>query len=102
MNPGPLPPELQELENRLRSRYRPGPSVDPRVRIMQVVGSDLSFQTPSSSSRNSDGWYWAAIAAAAIIVMNLSLIDAARTEFSRGVGISPTAGNVEPLRKVLP
>jgi len=102
MNSGALPLELHELESRLRGRSGPGASADLRVRVMRIVGSDLSSQTPSSSSRSSDRWYWAAIAAAGIIAMNLSLIDSSRTEFSSRASISQGVVNVEPLWRVLP
>jgi hypothetical protein len=102
MNSDPLTPQLQELEGRLRGRSIPGPSANLRFRIMQAVGSDLSLQTPSSSPRISDRWYWVAIAAAGVIAMNLCVIDSTRTEFSGGVGMSPPPAQVEPLREILP
>jgi Tfp pilus assembly PilM family ATPase len=83
MNSDPLPAELLELEGRLRGRFDAGASGDLRKRVMRAVESDLAGETPSSSARSGGGWYWAAMAAAAIIVMNMSLIDSTRTEFSR-------------------
>ncbi|MGD1275933.1 MAG: hypothetical protein ABR964_01765 [Tepidisphaeraceae bacterium] len=102
MNSGALPPELHELESRLRGRFSPGASADLRFRIMHVVGSDLSFQAQTSSGRTSDRWYWAAIAAAGIIAMNLSLIDSSRTELSGRASISQSVVNVEPMWRVSP
>jgi hypothetical protein len=98
MKSSPLPPELLELEERLRARFNAEPSADLRFGIIQSVDRNVSVQTPSSR-QNGDGWYWAAIAAAGIIALNLSVIDSTRTEFSRGAGISQMV-NVEPLQEV--
>jgi len=85
-----LPLELTGLENRLRGRHWAGPPAELRGRIMQAVDADLSMQPQAAAPRRRDGWYWAAIAAAGIITLNLSVIDAARTEFSRRASIGPT------------
>jgi len=81
-----LPGELRELESRLRHRRSVEPPRDLRARILQEIESGLSG--PQSAGRQTETSYWAAAAAAILIVMNLSMICGAESAYTMGSGIS--------------
>jgi len=73
MNPDEsLPPELAELERRLRRRNGQDESVAMRDRVLDAVRRELS-QGHRIPTAMFDGWWLAGIAAAVLIVMNLSI-----------------------------
>ena len=89
-----LPPELRELEGRLRGRLNAEPPAELRSRILRGISADLSMPTQATFRRSNDAHHWAAIAAAAIIAVNLSAIDRSRTEFSGDCRIGQGVGNI--------
>lgn len=70
---GPLPPELAELEQRLACRAASQPSDHLRARILQAVARELAQPSMAATPRMSFWSYAASLAAAAILVLNLSL-----------------------------
>jgi hypothetical protein len=83
MAPHSMSSELVELENRLRARPDDAEeSGDQRSRVMAAVAVELAKPRQSSSAGQWDVRYWAAAAAAVLIVLNLSLICASQDEFS--------------------
>jgi len=83
MAPHSMSRELVELENRLRARPNDaGESDELRSRVMGAVAVELAKPLQSSRAGQWDGRYWAAAAAAVLIVMNLSLVSASREAVS--------------------
>jgi len=83
---------LDDLENRLRY-LAPGEHTGGhphlRDRVMRAVNIELTAQKHSTESLQLPAWYWPAIAAVILIVMNLSLVSASRDSFS----LHPMSGN---------
>ena len=71
--------DSDEFENRLRSQLEP--AADLRDRVMSAVATELAVSRQTSKSRWPDQFYSAA-AAAALLVMSLSMICASQEEFS--------------------
>ncbi|MGD0770495.1 MAG: hypothetical protein ABSB42_20105 [Tepidisphaeraceae bacterium] len=99
MNPYSMPMELVELENRLRARPGDEPTAGLRDRVLQAVAESVLPEQPSSAGPW-DGWYWAAVAAGILIVLNLSMISASQDEFSARPALSPnqTSAELQTLR----
>lgn len=76
-----LPENLRDLEDRLRSRVFE-PDLGLRARVMRAVESEIVATEPAQRPAASAGWGWAAIAAAIVLVANLSMISASQNEFS--------------------
>lgn len=81
MRPESSPAELTELANRLFARSVDEPTGALRNRVMQSVAHELALPQQPSSVGQAGDWQWAAIAAAVLIVMNLSMVFASQTEF---------------------
>jgi len=79
MDTNPLPPELAELESRLRSRIGYEPSAGFRAR---VVGAAERVHASRPMVIQWGPMQWSAAAAAILIVLNLSMISASQTAFS--------------------
>ncbi len=94
MNRQSMPPELVELENRLRARQGEDPTAGLRDRVLQAVAESLVPGQPLPDGAW-DGWYWAAIAAGILIVLNLSMISASQDEFSVGPAPGPNQMGAE-------
>lgn len=80
-----LPPELAALEARLGARPRDESAqavAALRHRVMRAVHTELT-NAPRVASFSL--WPWAAIAAAALIALNLSLVSGSATEFTGGL-----------------
>ena len=81
----PLPRTLQKLENGLRAQLRYEPSLTLRGQVMSAVEAELSLSVGSSPTKPGwDGWSLMAVAAAVMVVLNVSLISASHNEFSVG------------------
>jgi hypothetical protein len=71
--------EWIDLESRLR-RVQASEPPDLRDRVMRTVNAELaSSRTLPLKNGN---WYWPAIAASALIVMNLSMVSASQETFA--------------------
>jgi hypothetical protein len=81
MNPDPLPGELTELENSLRRRPVAQPTEGLRERVLRSTAQATLRPQPTQFGKW-DSWSWAAIAAAVLIAMNLSMICASQAEYS--------------------
>jgi hypothetical protein len=81
MNIDPLPTELIALENRLRGRTRARLPGGMRDRVLASV-AEANSQRRAPARDQWDVWSWAAIAAAVLIAMNLSMICASQAEYS--------------------
>jgi hypothetical protein len=88
-----------EFENRLRSQLEP--AADLRDRVMSAVTTELAASVRSSKSRWPDQFYWVA-AAAALLVMSLSMISASQEEFSIPPKHSPDqiGAEIQALRHI--
>ncbi|MGD0390799.1 MAG: hypothetical protein ABSC42_17785 [Tepidisphaeraceae bacterium] len=95
MDPHSMPAELVELENRLRARPGDEATAGLRDRVLRAVAE-------SSSAGALGAWHWAAIAAAALIVLNLSMIWASQEEFSVRPALGPNqvAAEFQALRQL--
>jgi hypothetical protein len=81
-----MPADLVELENRLRVRPGHEPPADLRDRVLRAAAESALKRQSSVERWNS--WYWAAVAAAVLLVMNLSMVSALQTQYS----VRPTPG----------
>jgi hypothetical protein len=94
-----LPPELQRLEQELADCPGPAPPAELRQRVMEGVRAELRGR----SLRN--GWpFAAAVAAAALLWMNLSLSATLATDYNtRPYTSAPPVKEVaEQIQKLLP
>jgi len=100
MNPHSLPRELVELENRLRHRACDEPTAALRDRVLRAAGAEAALSERSPGTGRSNAWTWAAVAAAVVVVMNLSMISASLTEFSIQPLTSPNqmAAEIQAIR----
>jgi hypothetical protein len=85
MNLDSMPSELVELENRLLARRGVEPPAGLRDRVLRAVAE-------SALPKRGDGWYRAALAAAVLVAINLSMIWASQTEYL--VRPSPSANQI--------
>jgi hypothetical protein len=90
-----MPPELLELENRLRARAGDEPGAGLRGRVMQTVAAELATRARPSAAETWNGWWWAAIAAGVLIAMNLSMVVASQNEFTLRPAPSPNQMTAE-------
>ena len=104
-----LPPELVELENRLRDRpgenhVRENMAGGMRDRVMSAVRAELamSARVPlhSPASNSCGGWCWAAVAAAVLIALNLVVVDGSATEFTGGLRPAHAMNPVQEMQLI--
>jgi hypothetical protein len=93
MSPDSISTELLELENRLRNRSADEPPAHLRDRVLGAVATELAVPRQSASGGQWDSGWWAAVAAAVLIVLNLSMICASQNEFS----IRPARGTSQQI-----
>jgi len=101
MTPESLPKALAELEDRLRTRPAVKPTAGLRDRVLRAAAAS-ALPSETSSAAPWKTWYWAAIAAGILIVLNLSMISASHDEFSiRPAGQpDPMAAEMQALRLI--
>jgi hypothetical protein len=91
MNGDSLPSNLDdliELENRLLALAVDKPSVEFRQRVLRAAEAELQNSRGDDVPQAWDCWSWMALAAAVLIVLNVSLISASSSEFTNGPSIS--------------
>jgi hypothetical protein len=76
-----MPSELVDLENRLRGRPVRQRPADLRDRVLRATAESIRRER-TAATWPSDGWLGAAIAAAALIAMNLSTFWASPISYS--------------------
>jgi hypothetical protein len=81
MSSDPMPRVLVELEDRLRGRPVDRPTPGLRDSVLRAA-ADSTLPVRSSYAGPWKAWYWAAIAAGVLIVLNLSMISASQDELS--------------------
>jgi hypothetical protein len=81
MNIDELPKELRQLENRLRGRTCAQLPGGMRDRVLASV-AEANSQRRSPARDQWDAWSWAAVAAAVLVAMNISLVSASQNEYS--------------------
>jgi hypothetical protein len=101
MNPDSMSMKLVELENRIRARVTPGPAADFREGVMGRVAGEIGKQRQSRIGRWDIG-YWAAAAAAILIVLNVSMMRASQDEFSIGRAWRPgqVTAEIQTIRQL--
>jgi hypothetical protein len=102
MNFDSMPPELVELENRLlRREGGDAGAAELRDRVLRAISEPPLSSQPPSTGRWA-GWYWAALAATVLLVLNLSQITASESEFSLLPQPNPnqTAAEYQALRQL--
>lgn len=96
-----LPPDLAALERRLIDRPHVAPSSDLDRRVLRATRNILNQPAGPAS----DGWrFWAAVAAAVLLGINLSMSMAANTDWRLTAHAEPgqLAATVERLRALAP
>src|SRR5262245_41377859 len=104
MSDGSLPPELAEVEVRLVARASVEPSADFAARVLGSVHVALR-QRPADAPTSAGGWRsWAAVAAAVLVGINLSMSAAADTDWHLGPEVEPgrAAALADELRALAP
>lgn len=98
-----LPDDLATLERDLASRPRPSPSDDLRRRVLAAVRSELARPAAAPRRRLGTWEFAAAVAAAVLFAMNLSMVAASDTRLDLG-GPPPngTEAAVVALCRLLP
>jgi hypothetical protein len=74
--------ELKDLEDRLRQRRNAEPPADLRIRVLRAVAAELAKPAESSGLTRWGAEWWAAVAAAVLLVANLSMVSASQSAFS--------------------
>jgi hypothetical protein len=97
MSPLDLPDDLADLERRLAQRHRPEPAGDLRRRVLAAVRA-------AGSEGNGFWRFAAAVAAAALLAINLSMSVAADTDWHLGDTNPPPSAHAvaRRLQEVLP
>ena len=90
MNDDTLPPELTTLVERLRARRAAPPTDDFRHRVLDAVAGELSSAGADPDDVFPIERLWP-IAAAVLIILNLSIIFASQDSFSIGKAKSDAA-----------
>jgi hypothetical protein len=97
MDPAELPPDLAHLERRLAERPRQEPPADLRQRVLAALGRGCG--------REATG-FWrfvAAVAAAVVLAINLSMSAANDTDWRLGGDLAPKqTASADRIREVLP
>jgi hypothetical protein len=101
-----LPDDLTELERQLIGRPRPGPPADLRQRVLAAVSREL-HRPPTRRATGQSGWRAAAVAAAALAWINLSMSVANNMNWGlwgRGDrdGLEVVAGRIQALLPEIP
>jgi hypothetical protein len=97
-----LPPDLAALERRLADRPRAGPADDLGPRLLAATRAALRDGPVDAPTA---GWAsWAALAAAVLVGINLSMSLAADTDWDLTPGVDPAevAATWERLRAAAP
>ncbi len=98
-----LPDDLSRLEQRLAARPRPAPSEDLKRRVMAAVRSELARGAAGPRRRLSTWEFAAAVAAAVLFWMNLSMVVAGDTRMDLcGPPPNGTEAAVAALQRLLP
>ena len=86
--------DLDDFENRLRTRLAPQPSAALRSRVLQAVGAELNAPRKYR--------HWPAMAAAAMILLNLSMVCATQDAFAfrRANGPQQIAAEIQAIRQI--
>jgi hypothetical protein len=92
-----LPPDLAALEQRLADRPRVEPHADLAARVLTATQDALRQPAPPARS---DWHTWAAVAAALLLAVNLSMSVAANTDWD--FAPEPPATTAEQLRALAP
>jgi hypothetical protein len=104
MTDPPLPPDLADLERRLADGAPIEPSADFAGRVLGSVRDALRLR-PAMPPAPAAGWRsWAAVAAALLVGINLSMSAAADTDWhlERDVEPGQVAALTEQLRELAP
>jgi len=99
MNRDSMEQELVDLEHRLAGRTAPGLPGEFRYRVIRAVADELEA-TEKSTESFTGGWYWGAIAAAALIALNLSMMDGTVMEFKDASSIGRTTTLTYELKQI--
>ena len=98
-----LPDDLSRLEEGLAARPRPAPSEDLKRRVMAAVRSELARGAAAPRRRLSTWEFAAAVAAAVLFWMNLSMVVASDTRMDLcGPPPNGTEAAVAALCRLLP
>jgi hypothetical protein len=104
MNDPPLPPDLAELERLLSGRAPIEPSAEFAARVLGSVREALRHG-PSAAAAPTRKWRsWAAVAAAVLVGINLSMSAAADTDWHLAPDVEPgrVAALADELRALVP
>ena len=86
---------FDEFENRLRNRLGPEPTVGLRARVLTAVDAELANTSANSNVSPAGNLHWPAIAAAAVVLMGLSLAYSSQDAFPISAAPSPSQINAE-------